>query len=198
MISAGWTPKAVQQVLGHRSVAFTLTAYGHLLNDDLDAFADALDSFSGGYGGGTTPPRSAGRARSIGPLTWCFAGSGGGTRTHNLRINSPPLCQLSYPGRVGHRCYRTRNRVRVYDAASMTTDPVRDRWAAGETAFAAWLTLESPASAAAVASAGFDAVVVDLQHGHATLEHLPHLLTAIEAGLPPSRSSAPRGTIPPT
>ena len=61
----------------------------------------------------------------------------------------------------------------------MTTDPVRDRWAAGETAFAAWLTLESPASAAAVASAGFDAVVVDLQHGHATLEGLPHLLAAI-------------------
>ena len=25
-------------------------------------------------------------------------GSGGGTRTHNLRINSPLLCQLSYPG----------------------------------------------------------------------------------------------------
>ena len=65
----------------------------------------------------------------------------------------------------------------------MTTDPVRDRWAAGETAFAAWLTLESPASAAAVASAGFDAVVVDLQHGHATFEHLPHLLAAI-AGSP--------------
>jgi 4-hydroxy-2-oxoheptanedioate aldolase len=63
----------------------------------------------------------------------------------------------------------------------MTTDPVRDRWAAGETAFAAWLTLESHSSAAAVASAGFDAVVVDLQHGHATLEHLPHLVTAIEA-----------------
>ena len=51
IISAGWTPKAVQQVLGHRSVAFTLTAYGHLLNDDLDAFADALDSFSGGTEG---------------------------------------------------------------------------------------------------------------------------------------------------
>jgi 4-hydroxy-2-oxoheptanedioate aldolase len=61
----------------------------------------------------------------------------------------------------------------------MTTDPVRDRWAGGETAFAAWLTLESPASAAAVASAGFDAVVVDLQHGHATLEDLPRLLAAI-------------------
>ena len=35
----------------------------------------------------------ADRARS--PLSCC---SGGGTRTHNLRINSPPLCQLSYPG----------------------------------------------------------------------------------------------------
>src|SRR5918996_6265904 len=29
------------------------------------------------------------------PLDCC---SGRGTRTHNLRINSPPLCQLSYPG----------------------------------------------------------------------------------------------------
>ena len=28
-----------------------------------------------------------------------FFGSGGETRTHNLRINSPMLCQLSYPGR---------------------------------------------------------------------------------------------------
>ena len=61
------------------------------------------------------------------------------------------------------------------------SDPVRDRWAEGATAFAAWLTLEGPAAAAAVASAGFDAVVVDLQHGHATLEDLPHLLSAIEA-----------------
>ena len=56
----------------------------------------------------------------------------------------------------------------------MTTDPVRARWAAGETAFAAWLTLESPAvPRTAVASAGFDAVVIDLQHGHATLRGSP-------------------------
>ena len=61
----------------------------------------------------------------------------------------------------------------------MTTDPVRARWAAGETAFAAWLTFDSPAAASVLASAGFDAVVVDLQHGHATLESLPHLLATI-------------------
>lgn len=30
------------------------------------------------------------------------AGSGGGTRTLNLRINSPTLCRLSYPGMVWH------------------------------------------------------------------------------------------------
>jgi 4-hydroxy-2-oxoheptanedioate aldolase len=69
-----------------------------------------------------------------------------------------------------------RSRLRC---APMGLDPVRARWAAGETAFAAWLSLESPAAAAAVASSGFDAVVVDLQHGHATLEDLPHLLAAI-------------------
>jgi len=62
----------------------------------------------------------------------------------------------------------------------VTTDPVRSRWAAGEPAYAAWLTLESPATAEIVATAGFDAVVVDLQHGHATLDELPHLLAAIE------------------
>ena len=62
----------------------------------------------------------------------------------------------------------------------MTTDAVRTRWAAGEPAFAAWLTLESPAVAAIAATAGYDAVVVDLQHGHATINDLPHLLAAIE------------------
>ena len=30
-----------------------------------------------------------------------FMGSGGETRTPNKRINSPLLCQLSYPGKAG-------------------------------------------------------------------------------------------------
>ena len=62
----------------------------------------------------------------------------------------------------------------------MTSDAVRTRWAAGEPAFAAWLTLESPAAAASAAAAGFDAVVVDLQHGHATIHDLPQVVAAIE------------------
>ena len=43
MISFGWSAKAVQQVLGHQSAAFTLTVYGHLFDNDLDDLADALD-----------------------------------------------------------------------------------------------------------------------------------------------------------
>jgi integrase len=49
MIGAGWSPKAVQQVLGHGSAAFTLTVYGHLFDDDLDTLADALDGSSRGF-----------------------------------------------------------------------------------------------------------------------------------------------------
>jgi integrase len=47
MIRAGWSAKAVQQTLGHRSASFTLTVYGHLFDDDLDALAEALDSSRG-------------------------------------------------------------------------------------------------------------------------------------------------------
>ena len=47
MIHAGWPPVAVQQVLGHRSAAFTLTVYGHLFSEDLAELAAALD-LSGG------------------------------------------------------------------------------------------------------------------------------------------------------
>ena len=47
----------------------------------------------------TTSSTRVGGYLPTGPLTCAFDGSGGGTRTHNLRINSPPLCRLSYPGR---------------------------------------------------------------------------------------------------
>src|SRR5262245_48686210 len=63
---------------------------------------------------------------------------------------------------------------------SMTADAVRTRWAADEPAFALWLSFESAGAAAAAAEAGPDAVVVDLQHGHATIHDLPHLVAAIE------------------
>jgi integrase len=43
MIAAGASPKAVQKVLGHRSVAFTLTVYGHMFDEDLDDLAARLD-----------------------------------------------------------------------------------------------------------------------------------------------------------
>jgi integrase len=43
LIRTGASPTAVQQILGHRSAAFTLTVYGHIFDADLDAVADSLD-----------------------------------------------------------------------------------------------------------------------------------------------------------
>ena len=42
MIAAGAQPKMIQKVMGHRSVAFTLTVYGHIFDDDLDDLAARL------------------------------------------------------------------------------------------------------------------------------------------------------------
>lgn len=43
MISAGASPKAVQEVLGHRTIAFSLTVYGLLFDADLDDLGARLD-----------------------------------------------------------------------------------------------------------------------------------------------------------
>ena len=58
-------------------------------------------------------------------------------------------------------------------------DPVRERWAAGEVALNAWLSLEGASSASLVSAAGFDAATVDLQHGAASLETLSPIVAAI-------------------
>ena len=64
---------------------------------------------------------------------------------------------------------------------AVRTDPVRERWLAGEPAFAAWTLLADPGGLEILGTSGFDAVVVDLQHGSATLDVLPHLARAIDA-----------------
>jgi integrase len=43
MVAAGASLKALQTVLGHGSAAFSLTVYGHLFDDDLDALAGRLN-----------------------------------------------------------------------------------------------------------------------------------------------------------
>lgn len=43
LIGAGASPKALQQVLGHRSAAFSLTVYGHIFEADLDELAERMD-----------------------------------------------------------------------------------------------------------------------------------------------------------
>ncbi len=43
LIRSGASPKAVQQILGHQSAAFTLTVYGHIFDMDLDVVAQQLE-----------------------------------------------------------------------------------------------------------------------------------------------------------
>jgi len=47
----------------------------------------------------------------------------------------------------------------------MRENLVRKRWAAGEPALGAWLTIPSSFSAETIAHAGFDWVCIDMQHG---------------------------------
>ena len=64
-----------------------------------------------------------------------------------------------------------------------TTDhgALRHRILAGEVLFGAWSGLDSPIAAEVIARAGFDWLVVDLEHGAATEATLLAHLTAIEA-----------------
>ncbi|MGZ8584501.1 MAG: HpcH/HpaI aldolase family protein [Actinomycetota bacterium] len=62
----------------------------------------------------------------------------------------------------------------------MPTERLRDAWARDEPVLNAWLLLERSASAAVVASAGFDAVTLDLQHGAASPEDAPDVVAAVE------------------
>jgi 4-hydroxy-2-oxoheptanedioate aldolase len=57
---------------------------------------------------------------------------------------------------------------------------VRARWEAGEPAIAAWMNSDSTLIAQILGGSGVDAVVVDLQHGSASLDGIFDLLAAIE------------------
>lgn len=60
----------------------------------------------------------------------------------------------------------------------------RDRTLAGETLFGLWLDLSSPASAELCAGAGYDWLLVDLEHGAGTEADLLGMFHAIAAGGP--------------
>ncbi len=61
-------------------------------------------------------------------------------------------------------------------------NPLRERWRAGEPVLATWLSLADPLMAELLASCGWDAVIVDQQHGAAGARELASLFMAIQAG----------------
>lgn len=63
----------------------------------------------------------------------------------------------------------------------MRKNQVKELWAQNKTAFCGWMATESPVMAETLGVAGFDAVVVDLQHGAADIHNLMHFMQAISA-----------------
>lgn len=67
----------------------------------------------------------------------------------------------------------------------MTDSPIRERCRSGHAAYTGWLSMPDPWSAEVMARAGFDALVVDLQHGLGDMGGLLGMLQAIGgAGVP--------------
>lgn len=67
----------------------------------------------------------------------------------------------------------------------MIQNPLLERWKREEVAYTGWLSIPSPWSAEIMARAGFDAVVVDMQHGLTDHGGLLAMLQAIgSAGIP--------------
>lgn len=61
------------------------------------------------------------------------------------------------------------------------TNRIRQKWKEGQPAIVAWLQIPSAFSAELIAAAGFDGVVVDLQHSVIDFSQAVEMLTAIEA-----------------
>ena len=59
---------------------------------------------------------------------------------------------------------------------------LRERWAAGQATFNAWLAVASTVVAEAVSRTGFDSVCADLQHGVIDYRDLPGLVQAVALG----------------
>jgi integrase len=96
-VASGAHAKSVQRMLGHASAAMTLDVYSGLFDDDLAALADRMDAAAraaaeGRVGTVWARPPTEGSEKG---KTRGQKGGPRGDRTHNPRIKSPLLCQLS-------------------------------------------------------------------------------------------------------
>jgi 4-hydroxy-2-oxoheptanedioate aldolase len=117
---------------------------------------------------GTLYPRSINAARSL--IGRSSAGYRAG-RPHRISALEPAILRL----------------IQAIDLETRVTSPTPDRTLrarvlAGETLFGLFLDLGSPLSAEICARAGYDWLVVDLEHGAATEADLVGLLQSVEVG----------------
>ncbi len=105
MLAAGVPMAIVSKMLRHSSIGITVDTYGHLSEDTArtasDAMAAALEqafettaAAAGDHTATTTAAGAATEADTAGETAGQHGGPRG-DRTHNPRIKSPLLCQLS-------------------------------------------------------------------------------------------------------
>jgi hypothetical protein len=96
-VASGDTVKSVQRMLGHASAAMTLDVYSGLFDDDLATLADRMDAAARAAAEARVGAVWARPAADTSSTDKRAAQGGGprGDRTHNPRIKSPLLCQLS-------------------------------------------------------------------------------------------------------
>jgi 4-hydroxy-2-oxoheptanedioate aldolase len=61
----------------------------------------------------------------------------------------------------------------------MDTSPLKQRWRDGGTALGAWISLRDPLLAEVAATAGYDYVCIDMQHGMSDYDHVTSHLQAL-------------------
>lgn len=76
----------------------------------------------------------------------------------------------------------------------MSRNDIKDKLARGETTFGTWSMIPSPMVANVLARSGADFVIIDLEHGPASLDTLESIVYAVEAGGAEPIVRVPRST----
>src|SRR6188474_477375 len=110
-----------------------------------------------------------------------FATPMSSTRSSSVGSRSSRSPVRSLRSKSGHTGWLMARHHTEVPAATPAPGDLRRRTLGGETTFGAWVGLGSPAAGELLGRAGFDWLVVDLEHGMATETELVAHLTAIEA-----------------
>src|SRR5260370_23826411 len=105
LIAQGVNIKAISELLGHSSVAFTLQVYGHLMEETKKETANKMDAALSPVASSVATASAPGKVN--GQLSHLESGAPGGTRTPGLLVRSQLLYPAELRARRTHRIITT-------------------------------------------------------------------------------------------